>query len=68
MYESALGMKAYHRSVSYLFTGFVGFSYMGLLTRSGEFGPISKAIAVPAVLLIYYSLYQNLQGKGRKES
>ncbi len=68
MYESAKGMKIYHKSVSYFITAFIAFSYMWLLTRSGEFGPISRAIAVPAIILIYYSLYQNLEGKGRKES
>lgn len=68
MYTTAKGMKVYHKSISYLFTGFIAFSYMWLLTRSGEFGPISRAIAVPAIILIYYSLYQNLEGKGRKES
>lgn len=61
MFKNQRGRRVYNQSVAYLLTAFVAFAYLWLLMRSNEFGLITKIIAAPAIMLIYYATYTNLQ-------
>lgn len=65
--EEKVGRRIMHHAICYLMTIITVFFYTIALYRSDQLVLLSRILIVPGSALVYYSLFMNLQGKGRTD-